>query len=358
MKSTRMLLLLWIIVFSLIYIVRGSETAAAAVLMAVIYALFALAEVSRAGTRMDVAITCGGFAEKDDRLSVDIELKNKSRFPIALCIAEMESENILTGEKKTMELRETIGPKSSKYQELYISDRRCGRDQIEIVEISIFDGMRLFSKKTGIHAHAAANFSPTIEKLTIPGEYLNSYNMESYEYSQHCKGSDLGEVFGIREYTEGDSLKAIHWKLSAKLDDIMVRVPSYPIENNIIVLLDNSLGPDESLTPDQKSELVDLFFSISYTLLENGVRHSIGWYDDKSGHFEISSIMASDDMWSAISEMLGSPFVNSVESTVQRFIEALAEDNFTNHFLVTAGEERDADVLEKYGAVRIFRSAK
>jgi len=357
MKSTRILFLVWIIVFASIYVVRGSEAAAAVTLLAVIYAVLARIEVSRAGKRMTVTMKCSCFAEKGDRLSVNIKLKNRSKLPIATYKVEINAVNVLTGERNTLWIHGSLGPMRFKKHQFDITDIRCGRELIDTGEIVIYDGMRLFSKKIDAHAQATAVFSPTIDKLTIPGEYLNSYNMESYVYSQHRKGNDLGEVFGIREYADGDSPKAIHWKLSAKLNDIVVKVPSYPIENNIVVLLDNSLEADESLTKDQKNDLVDLFFSISYTLLEGSISHSIGWYDEKSGRFEISKIANSDDMWKAISEMLGSPFVNGGASTVIRFIEALEEETFTNHFIVTAGEERDIDKLEKYGAVRIFRSA-
>ena len=51
---------------------------------------------------------------------------------------------------------------------------------------------------------------PEISRVVIPEDYLDSYNMESHQYSQYEKGNDTGEVFGIKEYAEGDSLKSIH----------------------------------------------------------------------------------------------------------------------------------------------------
>lgn len=36
-------------------------------------------------------------------------------------------------------------------------------------------------------------------------------------------GDDPGETYDIREYRSGDSIRQIHWKLSGKLDDIMIR---------------------------------------------------------------------------------------------------------------------------------------
>ena len=52
---------------------------------------------------------------------------------------------------------------------------------------------------------------------------------ESIEYSAYRSGSDMSEVFGIREYREGDSIRNIHWKLTGKCDDIMIKLPSLPV---------------------------------------------------------------------------------------------------------------------------------
>lgn len=40
------------------------------------------------------------------------------------------------------------------------------------------------------------------------------------------KGYDATEVFELREYQPGDSIRTIHWKLSEKFDTVLVREPS------------------------------------------------------------------------------------------------------------------------------------
>lgn len=42
------------------------------------------------------------------------------------------------------------------------------------------------------------------------------------------RGSDLTEPFRLREYAPGDSLRQIHWKLSSKLDRLVIREPGMP----------------------------------------------------------------------------------------------------------------------------------
>ena len=60
--------------------------------------------------------------------------------------------------------------------------------------------------------------------------------MESFRYSGARPGDDPGETFDIREYQEGDSIRQIHWKLTGKLDKMMIRQRSFPVDDTVLIL--------------------------------------------------------------------------------------------------------------------------
>lgn len=62
------------------------------------------------------------------------------------------------------------------------------------------------------------------------------FDMESFRYSGNRPGDDPGETYDIREYQPGDSIRQIHWKLSGKLDDIMIREKSFPVDDTVLIL--------------------------------------------------------------------------------------------------------------------------
>lgn len=49
------------------------------------------------------------------------------------------------------------------------------------------------------------------------------------------KPSGFAEEYELREYRSGDSLKNIHWKISAKYDDLVVKEPTVPIYRPLII---------------------------------------------------------------------------------------------------------------------------
>ena len=58
---------------------------------------------------------------------------------------------------------------------------------------------------------------------------------DSENYAPDRTGYDLAEVYALREYAPGDSLRQMHWKLSSKLDKLVVREPSLPVRRSVLV---------------------------------------------------------------------------------------------------------------------------
>ena len=52
------------------------------------------------------------------------------------------------------------------------------------------------------------------------------------------RGYDATEVFDLREYQPGDSIRSIHWKLSEKFDTVLVREASDTSNYDILILFD------------------------------------------------------------------------------------------------------------------------
>ena len=84
---------------------------------------------------------------------------------------------------------------------------------------------------------------PTIDPATrtFPVEIqtvLTRSNLDDCtEYAPDQKGADRTETMQIRDYVPGDPLQQIHWKLSTKLDRLIVRDPAQPVPYFSIALI-------------------------------------------------------------------------------------------------------------------------
>ena len=123
---------------------------------------------------------------------------------------------------------------------------------------------------------AVGMIAPNIFPMETQIAYGESTNMDSDEYSMKKAGYDPSETFAIREYQPGDRIRQIHWKLTEKFDNLMVRDYGLPIQNTILLLLETGYAQDKP-DPDCMDALAEALLSVSQELASQQVVHSIGW---------------------------------------------------------------------------------
>lgn len=69
-------------------------------------------------------------------------------------------------------------------------------------------------------------------------EHTRNFFGEADVYDDFHPGDDPSEIFGVREFRAGDKMQSIHWKLSAKSDDLLVRENSQPKACPLVFLLE------------------------------------------------------------------------------------------------------------------------
>lgn len=96
------------------------------------------------------------------------------------------------------------------------------------------------------------------------------------------QGDSMVDVSEIRSYQKGDSMKRVHWKLSARLNELMVREMAEPTEQLAWIYVDLSESADRPTVrrdPDAWDRFVGTVASVSATLLKMEKRHMVIWID-------------------------------------------------------------------------------
>jgi len=130
------------------------------------------------------------------------------------------------------------------------------------------------------------------KRADVPQEI--SMNMtkaaDSDEYSMHHSGDDPSETYAIREYIPGDSLKSIHWKLSNKTNQLLVRELGMPIEQNILILLETSVPKD--ISAERINDMASTAYNLSHKLILDNQPHRVGWLDTTTLEYQDQRIAA------------------------------------------------------------------
>ena len=153
----------------------------------------------------------------------------------------------------------------------------CGVISILNSDVRVKDYLGLFCRECTVHA-SAVEYTSLPQWGTGEDEESRTPGKSAGEGDGDVRsiGDDLSEIGDIREYRKGDMIHSIHWKLSARFDQLMVRDPGDTADTTFLVFLD--LYPGENGVP--RSEM-DMFYdkaaAMSWEMLRAGLRHDVLW---------------------------------------------------------------------------------
>ena len=307
-----------------------------------------------AGDAVEVDLTTPLQGERGLDAKAGLAVTNKGRLPILKCRLNAIAENMLNGEKDELNPDVSILPGKTDQMDFALKDDHCGLLKMSVKEAVVTDPLGIFTRKIrfaeGSDTESDMYYLPRVSELIVNLEEMSTYNMESYKYSQEQKGSDPSEMFDIKEYGEGDSFKAIHWKLSSKLDEIMIREHGLPIENRVLVILDKRPEPSDL---DQIDRMIEFTASLSYTLLRKGTTHSLGWFDYVNDRFEVVRVDSEDAFWLAVTALIGSPFRDDERSAAHHYAESDVDKDFSNYIYISE-DAAGSEILMNYGQTDFY----
>lgn len=328
------------------------------IIILLIYGGMALGLTKLTGRNLTVQFMGVLQGQKKEVLKVEVSVKNEDKLPVCCGALIFKVKNKLTEECIFIKKQISFLAKSEKTLRFALESEFSGGIEISLYKIEVFDPFRLFVHVEKQDICAISYIFPSIAKIDVGEEILEQYDMESYNYSLSQKGDDSSEIFGIRSYIPGDSMKLIHWKLSGKLGEIMVRESSLPVENNLMILMDKRVKKGEKIAIETIDKMTELFLSLSHAILKQGVPHTIGWYNYERSLFEAYQISSVDHIYSFLQELLCSPVRENMLSSVDQFIESDHKKNYALYLYVTEDDEaeKDAEKLRIYGNVKIYRT--
>lgn len=338
----------------LLYIVKDGMTMSFFIGAFLLYLLSFRLLLQYGGNQIQLQIHAHPCEGDSHKIRVAVELQNEGLLPILLGILHLRIENMITGACNQKKWIVSLGPKRKNEFLFYVEDVCCGGIRIQCENMMACDFLKIWKIRKPLQGEATGYIMPTLQELPISKEDVSRYDMESHKFSPHKKGNDSSETFGINLYQPGDNIKFIHWKLTGKMDELVIRELGLPIDNKLMILVDKSLLDRPALSGEKRSEATALAASLSYSFAKAGVHHQIGWFDQRGHEFVTYKVQHEEDVWSFIPHLLESPYDAQMEPVPVKFIEAETEKDFSYFIVVTNGDV-DIERLMLYGDVNIYR---
>ena len=300
-----------------------------------------------AARHIGVTMEMPPISSKNEPFTVRFVAGNRRGFLFSLVQCRMCFRNEVTGERTNGGMMFPLGGRKSHGEVSFLlNSQLCGSTSLEENSVQIYDIFGLASVKKKIMNEKETivlpnTFSPQLEITTY-----KSKDIEADEYSQIKSGFDPSETFAIRSYQPGDSLNRIHWKLSEKFDDILIRESGLPVKHSFFVLLETALHSSGEKEPQVDDALLEIMVSLCQKMSEEGISFDVGWEDYQTRSFFRCNIGNLDDLSGIVNKLMHTSYQKDDSDGATYFWESCGEASFEHIIYVS---RFFSESMQKYG---------
>ncbi len=234
-------------------------------LLVILLCLYSVMGVRRAAGTLTVS---SGLTDHTIRRGEDVQLQIGVSFRGWIPVAPLQVEVTAGPDQPEQTLRLPAEPGRTQTLSLSFHARHVGVTSPDVQAVTVTDLFGLCSVR--VQPQKAGG-----ELLVLPlpfevGEMTYAAG-ESGSESMARASEDLTSPAEIRTYQQGDEMKKIHWKLSARKQELMVRRFEAPVMPDALVLMDCSAPPHQQ-DPEADADVRDALLETAASVMQENTR--------------------------------------------------------------------------------------
>lgn len=217
---------------------------------------------------------------RGEEIQFSITVRNRTILPIPQLTAELVYVNSFWGLEEREKIMLSSCPLSVQTIHCTLISQHSGVVYFSLKNLRLSDYLQLFSLKKKLKGQSLQKerylILPQIHMLEAGLTQPAIVVEDSGVFSKTHPGDDPSEVFDMREYTDGDKMNRIHWKISARhpQESLIVKEYSDPVSSSVFLLLDLAPPKEDFLTICDG--LLETSLSLSYFLMQQEAIHDLG----------------------------------------------------------------------------------
>ena len=262
-------------------------------------------------------------------------IKNNSYIPFGSIEAEIEYENHMFGEKSTEHIVFLNSLGKSEFKIPSQSDR-CGRCSVSVKNVYCSDALKITRNNIKFRWEKNYTVYPVIPKIYAETNKRLASDFTGSKYDRFKSGQDLSEIFQLREYHEGDDISSVHWKLSGKMNELIIKEGGRPENFRILVFCGVSLYDSENnyIDPKINEAVFGAAQAISLSLSNHGINHHLGTIID--GTPIEREIISSNDSQDMLDDFMSVAIPKKYNNVIKEIIDSGYIDRYSKLIYVTS----------------------
>ena len=259
---------------------------------------------------------------KNGIINIVINTKYNSFIPLLNCKVKMTYENLFYPHNK---IQEFVFPADTKGKGEYIIPfkvTKAGMFVLNANQINITDYLHLYTFSRPLNIKVEIPLLP--EEISTP--YYEKKRVTTSQKDREpteittMGGEKTRDLKQLREYQPGDRIKDIHWSLTAKTDEIMVR--EFEEYKELYYLLFPILTSSENMDDkeDKLQDTLDVFYSIGKDLLKQNEPFTTAIYNSLDSTFSLSIVTDENELYEALFKLYGAK-IEGYDRAYEKYVE-------------------------------------
>lgn len=274
-----------------------------------------------------------------DKMSIGLTYNKLKPFISSKVVVTLVVRNQWTSEKQEVILG--FYPFISKSVTLkgQLSSPHKGLLIVEVLRVRQFDFLSLMSRDVDVK-------SSEVKQVLLPDVFdislmknVGGLALDVSDDIINVKTTDNGEVFDFKEYDMGDSIKQIHWKLSVKENQLIVKELSEVAESMRIVLLESHyVKKREKAKPRELDALLSSYASLVSGFLDQYIPVMIAWYSVELEQIKIDTISSQEELYKLYQSIEDISYEHDSSQVLDKITDSLLATEVNELFYLTANK--------------------
>lgn len=247
--------------------------------------------------------------------------------PAPRCRLRLQLYGLGSGQKQDLDLWLT------EVQQLPLNTDHCGVLHCQLTRVWVYDYLGLFRLPRKLPPARELSILPV---AAPPNPLPHLENLDSQRWRPKL-GGGFAEQHELREYRPGDPLRSIHWKLTAKTDEWIVREAMEPERQRIL------LSFDLPMEPMALDATMDQLCWLSNWLTTRNLPHELRWLEPTTGELHIARIEQQSDFDAVLDDLLRTPLQSDAPSLQGR---QFPEADWHYHILPERRQQKEGETTK------------
>ena len=230
------------------------------------------------------------------KVSLHLRLDNRFHLPLARASYHLRITNRMTAQEHLAKaVMRGLSPEEDRSWTLETD--HCGAIECRVERLWVCDCLGLFA----LPARKPEMFTLLVTPIAEDPGPIELPEGVGAPVPEQKRRTVFGEVYELRDYRPGDSMRMIHWKMSAKRDELITREPPEDTRPLPVLTFDH-FGPLA-----QVDLILDRLEGVSMALLSQEHPHEVRWVHPETGVVRAYAVGGERDWAVCLAAILADP---------------------------------------------------